>query len=99
MKVKQAGYPVEFKLKAVALVKDSGQGVAEIARSLGVPKSTLHDWVNQQSEEDEEKEAKRDPVSGEVLRLKRELEAVKKERDFLKKACAFFAQDDSKRSS
>ena len=99
MKVKQAGYPLEFKLKAVSLVKERGQGVAAVARSLGVPKSTLHDWVKQQSDEDEEQKAEGDQVSGEMLRLKRELETVKKERDFLKKACAFFARDDDKRSS
>ena len=99
MKQKQAGYPLEFKLQAIALVKQSGQPVAEIARSLGVPKSTLFDWVWQQAREDEEAQGRGGRKSGEVLRLKRELEQVKKERDFLKKACAFFAHDGSKRSS
>ncbi len=93
MKQKKAGYPLEFKLKAIQLVKESGQPVAEIARSLGIPKSTLFDWVWQQEKENEEERGKRNKESGAMLRLKRELAQVKKERDFLKKACAFFAND------
>ena len=77
----------------IKLVKESQQPVAEVARQLGIPKSTLHDWVTQQTRESEETEGKQSRSKGEVLRLKRELERVKKERDFLKKATAFFARE------
>ena len=96
--MKRKGYPLEFKLQAVQLVKEQGQGVSEVARNLGMPKSTLFDWVNEQEQQDEEAKARRNRASGEVLRLKRELEQVTKERDFLKKACAFFAQTKDGRS-
>ena len=75
MKQKQAGYPLEFKLQAIALVTECRQPVAEIARSLGVPKSTLFDWVQQQAHGDEETQGRKNRRSGEVLRLKRELES------------------------
>lgn len=98
MTQKKASYSLEFKLQAIHLVKESGQSMAEIARSLGVPKSTIFDWVREHDKERDEENGKKSRTNGEVLRLKRELEQVKKERDFLKKACAFFAQDDNKRS-
>ena len=88
MKQKRAGYSLEFKLQAIQLVKEGGQPLAEVARSLGVPKSTLFDWVTQHEKEHEEQAGSRSRANGEVLRLKRELEQVKKERDFLKKGCS-----------
>jgi len=98
MRQKRASYSLEFKLQAIQLVKEGGQSMADVARSLGVPKSTLFDWVREHDKERDEENGRKSRTNGEVLRLKRELEQAKKERDFLKKACAFFAQDDNKRS-
>jgi hypothetical protein len=39
MKRKNASYSLEFKLQAIAMVKEGRQTAADIARSLGVPKS------------------------------------------------------------
>ena len=40
-----AKYPAEFRREAVALVKSSERGVAEVARSLGIAEGTLWNWV------------------------------------------------------
>lgn len=99
MKRKKASYSLEFKRQAIAMVKEGRQTAADIARSLGVPKSTLFGWVREHDEEHGvQKEESSPRKEGEIQRLKRELEHVKEERDFLKKACAFFAQGNNKRS-
>ena len=38
-------YPPEFRREAVELVKTSGRPIIEIARSLGITDSTLHNWL------------------------------------------------------
>lgn len=38
-------YPLEFKRDAVALTRQAGAGLPQIAKDLGIGKSTLHNWV------------------------------------------------------
>ena len=38
-------YPEEFRREAVDLVRTSGRPVVDVARSLGVTDSTLHNWL------------------------------------------------------
>lgn len=88
-------YSDEYKSEAVRLVNDSGKPVTQIARELGVNANVLHRWAR------EEREAKtagktRSSVKTEqeeLVRLRRELARVTQERDFLKRAAAFFAKD------
>lgn len=94
---KRRRFPKEFKLEAVQLARESERSVAEVARDLGIGPSLLHKWIQQLEVRDP---ATAFPGSGkvgeaddEVRRLRRELERVKQERDFLKKAAAFFARE------
>jgi transposase len=94
---KRRQYAKEFKREAVQLAVESAKSVAEVARDLGITPSLLHKWRHQVE--------KRDPAAAfpgngkvaepeeEVRQLRRELERVKQERDFLKKAAAFFARE------
>lgn len=88
-------YSDEYKSEAVRLVNDSGKPVTQIARELGVNANVLHRW----SREDREASAVGKTRSGvkaeqeEVIRLRRELARVTQERDFLKRAAAFFAKE------
>jgi transposase len=87
-------YSQEYKQDAVLLVKQSGSPVAEIARSLGINDNVLRRWVKEYSEPGK----KAFPGQGnardeEVARLNKELTQVKKERDFLKEAAAYFAKE------
>lgn len=85
----------EFKLEAVKLVKEQGYSKLKAAKSLGVAEKSLLLWVKQF-------EAgilmsmpgplKRAPEAEELLRLRRELQEVRMERDLLKKAAAYFAK-------
>lgn len=85
-------YTQEYKAEAVELVINSGRPIAEVARNLGINEGTLGNWLNK---------AKRDgtvtekPLSvserAEFEETKKQLQRVKMERDFLKKAAAWFA--------
>jgi len=87
-------YSQEYKQEAVLLVKQSDSPIAEIARNLGINYNVLRRWVKEYSEPGK----KVFPGHGiardeEVARLKMELSQVKKERDFLKEAAAYFAKE------
>jgi transposase len=40
-----AKYPPEFQREAVELVLTSGRSITEVARSLGIKRGTLGNWV------------------------------------------------------
>ncbi len=82
----------EFKAEAVAMVAASDGNVAKVARELNIYDSTLGNWVRQAREE-----ANGAPTAeerAEIRELKRELERVKRERDILGKAVAYFSASD-----
>jgi transposase len=100
---KKKKYSHEFKLEAVRLVESSDRPIAKIAEELGVPSTTLEGWiaklgVSRPSSADEvTAPAARQPNSTdneELVRLRRENERLRMERDFLKKATAFFANEN-----
>lgn len=86
----------EFKTEAVRLIVDKGYTIAEASRSLGVDYSVLRRW-KQQFEADPQfafpGKGRLKPQDEELRRLKRELERTKQERDILKKALAYFAEE------
>jgi len=86
----------EFKREAVQLVESGSRSAAELARELGVRRNQLYKWQR----EFQARGTGAFPGSGarkerttEIARLKRELARVTEERDILKKAAAYFAQD------
>ncbi len=86
----------EFKREAVGLSRQPDANVAQIAQELGIGANLLWRWRR----ELETSGKKAFPGVGvardeEVLALKRELARVKKERDFLRDAAAFFAKESS----
>jgi transposase len=95
---KRRAYSHEFKAEAVRLLLDSGRPTSQVARELGVRADVLRSW-KQQAEgvlglaSEAAAESAGSIESAEVRRLKRELEIVRQERDFLKKAAAYFAKE------
>ena len=84
----------EYKQEAVSLVQQSDIPVAEIARNLGLHDNLLRRWVKEHADPVKLSfPGHGNPRDEEVTRLKRELLQVKKERDFLKEAAAYFAKD------
>ena len=93
---KRKRYSKEFKREAVGLTRQPGASVAQVARDIGVNANQLYRWRLELDAHSKK------PFPGvgvardqEILALKRELAKVKKERDFLRDAAAFFAKESS----
>ena len=84
----------DFKAQAVRLVLDEGKGVGSVARDLDLTETALREWV---------KRARADRTHGktglttaereELARLRKENRILREEREILKKAAAFFANE------
>jgi transposase len=88
-------YAEDFKREAVRLVRESAHPVAQVARDLGIPENVLYRWRAQhrQAEAHGTTPAAQRVETEELTRVKRELARVTQERDFLKRAAAFFARE------
>jgi transposase len=88
-----SNYPAEFKERAVKLAVESEQSIAQTARELGVNENTLHTWIGKYHRtEHQEKEVQNEHLYEELKRLRKENGRLKEEREILKKAAAYFAQ-------
>ena len=86
-------YPAEFKERAVKLAVESDQPIAQTARDLGINENTLHTWIGKYHRvERQEQEVHDEHLYEELKRLRKENPRLKEERDILKKAAAYFAQ-------
>jgi transposase len=86
-------YPAEFKERAVKLAIESDQPIAQTARDLGVNENTFHTWIGKYHRaERQEKEVNDEHLYEELKRLRKENARLQEERDILKKAAAYFAQ-------
>jgi transposase len=90
---KRREYSPEFKREAVELSQTPGVTVAQIAEELGIGANMLSRWRREQAATGEKAfQGHGKARDEEMARLRRELARVKKERDFLKEAAAFFAK-------
>ena len=91
---KRRKYSDEFKREAVQLTNHPGVSKSQIARELGINPNMLGRWCREfQVGGKQAFPGKGHAHDEEVARLRRELARVKKERDFLKEAAAFFAKE------
>jgi transposase len=97
MEYKKPHYTPEFKAEAISLVRDGSKPIAVVAKDIGVSASALRKWVKQADIDEGKgpKDALTTSEREELTRLRREYRQVKMERDFLKKATAFFARENS----
>ena len=90
---KRRSFTPEFRHEAVRLALESDRPLSEIARELGIRPDQLRHW----KQEITRAAGAPAPASGEtpeqeLRRLRREVAVLRQERDFLKKAAAFFAK-------
>ena len=97
MSKKQKTYTAEFKAEAIKAIEENQGNVSESARQLGISMQTLSNWNNK---------AKAGTLAGtkqyspdlnalleENKKLNQHLKPTEMEREFLKKAAAYFAKE------
>jgi len=97
---KTNSYPEAFRREAVRLADEPGRTATEVARELGIQPGQIYNWRTQFNKlskgqftvSDGTNRAKAE--SAEVRQLKKRIAELEMERDFLKKATAYFAKDD-----
>lgn len=82
----------EFKLEALARARADGRTLAQVARELELRPDLLRRWKAELEPEVQDARVEALTPAEELRRLRREVIRLKQERDFLKKATAFFAQ-------
>jgi len=89
-------YTTEFKNQAVKLVLEQGYTQSEAARSLGVSLTNISRWIIGQENGSVKVQKKSECISAEqseLEALRKENKRLRMERDILKKAAAFFANE------
>ena len=89
-------YTKEFKADAVSLVVEQDYSSAEVGRRLGVSENNVNRWVRQYRDKNDsvsEDGLTREQLEAELKRLRKENKRLEMEREILKKAAAFFANE------
>ena len=90
---KRRKYSQEYKQEAAQLVGQSDIPLAQVATNLGINPSILRRWCDEISKAGNNAfPGNGTPRDMELVQIKRELQQVKQERDFLKEAAAYFAR-------
>lgn len=96
MAQKRMHYSKQFKIDAIKLVTEQGYKISEAARNLGIHHSSLRRWKNQLETDGSQAfpgKGHMSPEKEELHRLRKEVKQLRMEREILKKAAAFFANE------
>jgi len=83
----------KYKAEAVSLVRTSGKTLPLVARDLDLTESALRNWVQQAQTHGDARNELSLSERQELLQLRKENGVLRMEREFLKKAAAFFAKE------
>jgi transposase len=86
----------EFKDDAVSLVVEQGYSCAEVGRRLGISENNVNRWVRQHRDQNDNASPEGltlEQMAAELKRLRKENKRLEMEREILKKAAAFFANE------
>jgi len=96
---KGGSYPSEFREEAVRYCLSSGDTLAQVASDLGLSPECLRSWRKQMEASSPQTVVKGQVNSGnelavarEIGQLRRELEAMTRQRDIFKKAISIFSE-------
>ena len=98
MKKERTHYSLEFKIKAVELSNQRGN-LQEIADELSISRESLRNWrklskTGKLGENVSSSPKVKSKEEDENIKLRKELQEVKLERDILKKAVGIFSKND-----
>ncbi len=85
-------YTEEFKIEAIKQVTERGYSVADVAARLGTTTHSLYAWIKRFGDQNPQ-QVDQAESQAEIAQLKTELRRVTEERDILKKAAKYFAND------
>ena len=97
---KTKSYPEAFRREAVRLADQPDRTAVDVARELGIHPGQIYNWRTQFNKLSKKQFTVADGTNyskeeiEEIRRLKKEVAKLKEERDFLKKATAYFAKAD-----
>jgi len=91
-------YQDEFRESAVAMVRETGKPIAQVARDLGINDGTLGNWVmaDRRRRGDQPADKVSETERAELVRLRRENAQLRMEKEILKKAAAFFVTESTR---
>ena len=87
-------YTEEFKKEAVNLVLEHGYSSYQAAQRLGINSKNIDRWIKKAMKKSEKK-TKNTKDQEEIIRLRKENDRLRMEKEILKKAAAFFANEKS----
>ena len=93
---KRKVYTEEYKQETVRLIESSELPVAQIGRQLGIHRNTLDQWRKEYGQAQEHQPSKSTVAAAqnaELLILRQEVQALRQERDILKKALAIISRE------
>jgi transposase len=97
---KTKAYPESFRKEAVRLADLPDRTAADVARELDIHVGQIYNWRTQFNKLSKGQFTVADGTNfsiaekAEIRKLKKQVADLKEERDFLKKATAYFAKDD-----
>lgn len=83
----------EYRDEAVKMVIETSRPIAEVARDLGINEGTLGNWVAKYRLDHPVAEELNISERARLKELEREVRELRLQREFLKKAAAFFAKE------
>lgn len=99
-KKKTKSYPESFRREAVRLADQPDRTAADVARELGLHVGQIYNWRTQFNKLSKKQFTVADGTNysqeekAEIRKLKKRVAELEQERDFLKKATAYFAKAD-----
>ncbi len=91
-------YSTEFKAEAVKKIADNNGNISATAKQLGIAMQTLSNWHNKANQGKlagtEQFDADLMAAIQEIKQLKRQFKSAEEEREILKKATAYFANEE-----
>ena len=99
-KKKTQSYPESFRREAVRLADEPDRTATDVARELGITAGQIYNWRTQFAKISSKQFRTSDGVDytkeekAEIRRLKKRIAELEQEKDFLKKATAYFANPD-----
>jgi len=92
MRVRRSFTP-EFKTEVVALARRGDRSIAQISQDMDLVESVIRRWVAQAEVDESRRPGTTSAEHEEIIALRKRVRVLEEEREILKKAARFFAQE------